>query len=180
MRELVTAGGIVVVTEYPKLLNAGLPHLRRIEPDRPMIVIYEDIDEMIRSQGEHDILALLDGENQVGNVVNIATTNYPELLGERIVNRPSRFDERIHIGMPSASARSRYLQHATRKEALPDKELARWVNDTNGMSIAHLRELIVATFCLGQQYEDVIERLRGMAQQPKSGREFAPAGFGKN
>jgi SpoVK/Ycf46/Vps4 family AAA+-type ATPase len=120
-RELVALGGLVILCENPELTNKALQALRRIEPDRPIIILMEDIEELISSHGEHDILALLDGENQINNVVNIATTNYPEVLGARIVNRPSRFDERIFVGMPSDAARRRYLSHATRNEVFSER-----------------------------------------------------------
>jgi hypothetical protein len=175
-RELVALGGLVILCENPELTNKALQALRRIEPDRPIIILMEDIEELISSHGEHDILALLDGENQINNVVNIATTNYPEVLGARIVNRPSRFDERIFVGMPSDAARRRYLSHATRNEVFSEQDLEGWVTDTDGFSVAHLRELVVAVFCLKQGYGDVVERLRAMKIQPKSTAEFGGAG----
>jgi len=55
------------------------------------------------------VLNLLDGVKQVDNIIYIATTNYPELLEERILNRPSRFDRRFHIGTPSAEVRKFYF-----------------------------------------------------------------------
>lgn len=172
MQRLIERGGIVLVCTHPQLMSAGTPILRRIEPKRPLIVIYEDIKELIKNYGEHSILALLDGELRTDNVVNIASTNYPELLGARIVNRPSRFDERIFIGMPNESARRKYLKWVTRNEFLPAEELERWVVDSDGFSVAHLKEMVVAVFCLKHLYEDVVDRLRSLAVQPKSKPEF--------
>src|SRR5271170_4364869 len=90
MNDLVKRGGMVVIVQQPGVAIKGLHELRRIEPDRPIIVVLEDIEEMIENYGEHGLLGLLDGEHQVSNVVVLATTNYPERLGERIINRPSR------------------------------------------------------------------------------------------
>lgn len=188
--ELVATGGVVVLCENPEYTTVGLQILRRIEPERPLIVVMEDIDEMIARHGEHQLLALLDGENQINNVVNIATTNYPERLGARIVNRPSRFDERILIGMPGPKARHKYLSTILRGEELGESQLEKWVGDTDGFSVAHLRELAVAVFCLKQDYANVVERLSKMQCQPKPINEYrkeqlgyevatkAPAGFG--
>jgi hypothetical protein len=178
MQELLDMDGIVVICENPKRTNQGLQDLRRIEPDRPLIVIMEDIEELINEHGEHDILAILDGENQVANVVNIATTNYPEILGARIVNRPSRFDERIFVNMPNERARERYIRHATREEKISEPEILKWVTDTKGFSVAHLRELVVAVFCLDQIYADVVERLKAMRIKPKSTHEFGAVATG--
>ena len=155
--------GIVVLCVHPRLTSLGLEALRRIEPGRRLICIFEDIDEIISVHGEHQILALLDGENQVENIVNVATTNYPERLGARIVNRPSRFDERILVGMPSEAARKVYLRKVC--TSLTQKTLERWVADTDGLSVAHLRELAASVLCLGQPYESVLSRLRTMRHQ---------------
>lgn len=176
VRDLLLQGGLVIICRIPKLTVYGLRELRRIEPDRPLIVILEDIEEMISNHGEHDLLGLLDGEHQVANVVHIATTNYPELLGARIVNRPSRFDEVIKIGMPSDHGRRIYLEHSLDTATL-QPPLDRWVHDTSGFSIAHLRELVAATQCLHQPYEETLERLRHMRFHPSSERGNG-AGFG--
>ena len=182
IKELLAQGGIVVcVTGNPSNCNTGLQVLRAIEPNRPLIVIMEDVDEIISSWGEHGILSLLDGENQIGNVVNIATSNYPDRLGGRIVNRPSRFDERIFVGMPNEKAREKYLRHATKNENISEEELSKWVRDTDKFSVAHLKELVVAVFCLQQEYDSVIARLKAMFTKPKTSQEFGNgdgAGFG--
>lgn len=167
MNDLVKRGGMVVIVQSPRLAIEGLHGLRRIEPDRPIIIVLEDIEEMIDNHGEHGLLGLLDGEHQVSNVVVLATTNYPERLGERIINRPSRFDEVILVDMPSAKARYRYLKHVL-KDTLPEEELQTWVTATDKLSIAHLRELIVATQCLDRPYAEVVERLRRMKIRPDS------------
>lgn len=176
-KHLLENGGLVVICGNPALTSTGLAALRRIEPNRRIICILEDIDELIQRFGEHDLLALLDGENQVENIVMVATTNYPDRLGARIVNRPSRFDERILVGMPSAAARRVYLRNVT-GELSPD-ELERWVADTDQLSIAHLRELAAAVLCLGQFYDSVLARLKSMRYRPKErdGVMDTPVGF---
>ena len=178
MKELISLGGIVLLCGHPQLLAVMLQRVRQMEPDRPIIVVLEDIDEIIDKFGEHEILSMLDGENQTNNVVYIATTNYPERLGARIVNRPSRFDERIFVGMPSPVARRAYLTFAAPE--LKDDELELWVKDTNNFSIAHLRELVAATYCLNQPYKTVIKRLRSMTDKPKfvDGFRKGNTGFG--
>lgn len=162
--ELIALGGMVVLVTHPGTAGEGLARLRRIEPERPLIAIYEDIDELIKEHGEHSILALLDGEFQIPNVVNIATTNYPERLGPRIINRPSRFDERIFIDTPNRMARERYLLHITQHDPVDSAAIEIWVADSDGFSIAHLRELVVAVRCLGQDYDEVLLRLKAMGR----------------
>lgn len=175
-RDLIAEDGIVVFCENPAITSRGLEALRRIEPDRPIVCIEEDIDEMISRYGEHELLALLDGENQVQNVVHVATTNYPERLGSRIVNRPSRFDERIKVGMPSPAARRVYIEKVT-ADQISEEDRETWIRDTEGMSIAHIRELTAAVLCLDQSYDEVISRLRSMMKLKIKSDESVTTGF---
>lgn len=162
-QQVVDRDGIVINCEYPGQLANLLRAVRTIEPVRPIICIYEDVDEIIARYNEHDLLALLDGETQVDNIVHIATTNYPDRLGARLINRPSRFDERIFVGMPSAEQRTVYL-----KAVAPDcPDIDQWVKDTDDFSIAHLRELVAAVYCLEGDYQEVLKRLKDMNERPK-------------
>ena len=161
-KDLIDNGGIVVFCSQTATTSYLISAIRRIEKERPLIVVYEDIDEIINTYGEHNILAMLDGEQQTDNVVSVATTNYPERLGARIVNRPSRFDDRIFVGMPSERDRRAYLEKTT-----TGVDVERWASDTEGLSIAHLRELVAAVMCLDQDYDDVLRRLRTMNERPK-------------
>jgi ATPase family associated with various cellular activities (AAA) len=155
--------GIVVFIEEPSLATACIGLLRRIEPERPMITIMEDLDALVSQYGDHGFLALLDGETQISNVVHVATTNYPEYLDRRFVDRPSRFDTIIRVGMPSADARRVYFK--AKEASLDDVTLERWVRHTGDYSIAHLREVIIAIKCFGQAEDAVFNRLDEMRQQ---------------
>lgn len=162
IKEIVNRGGIAVFVKEPKLTASGLEMLRRIEPDRPVVVLVEDIDAIQHNYGEADLLSMLDGDLQIDNVVFIATTNYPEKLDKRLVNRPSRFDIVRKIGMPTAEARAIYL--AARNDRLADNEVEfeKWINETDGFSIAHLKELIVSVEALDADFDETVTRLRVM------------------
>lgn len=161
-KQIVELGGITVYCTDPGFTSSGLDILRRIEPDRPLVVIFEDIDAIVQEHGESDILAMLDGELQVDNVVFIATTNYPGRLDKRFINRPSRFDEIIKIGMPSAAARKYYLSNKNTRLDSEPHELNEWVDATDGFSVAHLKELIISVECFGKTKEQAVKRLRSM------------------
>jgi hypothetical protein len=159
--------GVVLLLDHPNTASACLSMARKIEPTRPMIAIMEDMDALIQKYGENEYLALLDGEAQVDNIVFLATTNYPERLDKRFVDRPSRFDTIKYVGMPSAQARRVYF--AAKEPGLEDAELDAWVKATEDLSIAHLKELIIAVKCFKQPLEAVIERLEAMhARKPSS------------
>jgi len=159
--QIVNKGGISVYLSEPKFTAEGLRVLRLIEPNRPIVVMIEDIDAIVERNGESNLLALLDGELQINNVLFIATTNYPEKLDKRLVNRPSRFDEIIRIGMPSAAAREQYLKFKVPRLARLEnvEELKLWVDGTKEFSIAHLREVIISVECMGNDLNKTLKRL---------------------
>jgi len=160
-------GGVVLFIDNPECGAQCLSMARKIEPKRPMIAIMEDIDALINRHGENEYLALLDGEAQVDNIVFLATTNYPERLDKRFVDRPSRFDTIRYVGMPTADARRVYFQ--AKEPSIDEGELAAWVEATEGLSVAHLKELIIAVRCFKQPLADVAARLEKMhARKPSS------------
>lgn len=155
--------GVVLLLERPTEAAMCLQMARGIEPKRPMIAIMEDMDALVSKFGENEYLALLDGEAQVDNIVFLATTNYPERLDPRFVDRPSRFDTIRYIGMPSAQARRLYL--STKEPGLKGDELDLWVKTSEGFSVAHLKEMIIAVRCFGQSLKDVMKRLAEMHER---------------
>lgn len=168
--DLINAGGIVIHGVRPDLTERGIQALRRVEPTRSLIVLLEDVDELCAIYVEAQLLALLDGETQTDNVVFIATTNYPERMDKRFVNRPGRFDEIIKVGMPNENARRIYLQSKLSESEVEAQQLSlsTIIADTEGFSIAHMRELIYAVFCDGRDYLETMKRLRSMARVPSS------------
>lgn len=170
-KELIKQDGIVLLYNYPMYVQMGLAMIRDIEPSRPIVCIIEEIDEKLcRDDGDEDeVLSLLDGENQVDRIVYIATTNHLERLPQTIVNRPSRFDEVIHVGMPTTESREAYLKHI--EPAMAEDERKSWVIDTEGFSVAHLKELTIAVNCLDQPYAQALSRIKAMIGDPKQSKQ---------
>lgn len=178
MEDVVKRGGVVVKFGIPELFVQGMRKFREIQPMTPAVVIMEDIDSILEMFNESEILNILDGVNQLNKIVYLATTNYPELLGARIINRPSRFDKRFKIGYPTAEARKMYFEHLAHGQDMKRLkiDLKRWVADTEKMSIAHLRELFIAVVVLGDDYNEAIETLRTMKEFIDE-REYDQVGF---
>jgi len=177
MAELVRQGGVVFLLgdSSPNAFSGALATFRKIEPNRPAMVVLEDIDAIIQRRGESEVLSLLDGESSIDNVCYVATTNYPENLDGRVINRPSRFDRVVKIGMPSLAARLAYLKSRNLPEEL---DLQEWAKRTDDFSVAHLKELIVGVVCFGNHFEVELKRLRSMFRAPKSDDPKASVGFG--
>jgi hypothetical protein len=170
-------GGIVVLcTCPPAMLTAGLSIFRLVEPARPILCIFEDIDAIIQSHGDKDILSLLDGESQIDFVLNLATTNYPEKLDKRLVSRPRRFDRIIRVDMPSALVRRAYLV-----KKLPDTkktEIDYLVSESEGFSFAAMAEIIISVKCLGNDLQETLDILKEMHKRQPNSREYDSTDMG--
>ncbi len=132
--------------------------LRQIEPNTPIVVILEDLDEIAGDSkyGISQVLNILDGVKQVNNVVYLATTNYPEKLEDRISNRPSRFDRKYKIELPNIDVRTAFFKAKLGEDF---KDLKQWALDSEGLSLAHCKEMIISTVLLGNTYEHTKEQL---------------------
>lgn len=179
MKQMVGAGGIVLLANTNPLVTSGaLSNLRQIEPERPLVVIMEDLDTIISNYGESEVLSLLDGESSVDNVVFLATTNYPENFDGRVTNRPSRFDRIVKIDVPNDAARKIYLE--SRGIGKNGESLDKWVESTKGFSIAHIKEAIVSVCCYGLSFEATIKRLQDMGKKKPKSDDLKKMGFGSD
>lgn len=152
-----------------RFFSEFIPTMRKIEPARPLIVILEDIDSLAGedSYSTTKLLNILDGIKQIENVVYIATTNYPEKLQERITNRPARFDRRYQVEMPSTEIREAYINSKLTKEDLDRIDLPVWLELTEGMSLSHLKELVISVIVMGKDFKDAIDHLTGLKNSPR-------------
>ena len=153
---------------------------RKIEPNRPLIVLLEDLDSIAgeSNYSTSKLLNILDGVKQIEDVVYIATTNYPEKLQERITNRPSRFDRRYKVELPNEDIREAYIRHKLKEEDLKNVDIQEWVKRTEGMSLSHLKEVVISTIVMGREFEEVMDNLEGLKRAP-SVRGSGKMGFGK-
>lgn len=156
-------GGIVFVGQNVGEIAVGLQLIRAQEPDRPIMVVLEDIDGMVRGGAEEHLLNLLDGKHQFDGVVTVATTNYLEHLPDRIANRPSRFDLVVKIGLPSPAAREAYLQ-AVEPTMKPERR-QQIVDQTAEYSVAHLKELLLLTEVYEMPLENALGRINGIMKK---------------
>jgi predicted AAA+ superfamily ATPase len=153
---------------------------RKIEPNRPLIVLLEDLDSIAgeSNYSTSKLLNILDGVKQIEDVVYIATTNYPEKLQERITNRPSRFDRRYKVELPNEEIREAYIRHKLKEDDLQKVDIQEWVKRTEGMSLSHLKEVVISTIVMGREFEEVMDNLEGLKRAP-SVRGSGKMGFGK-
>jgi len=187
MKDVIEREGIVIKFGHPTLFTEGMRVFREIEPKTPAVVLMEDIDSTLEMHNESEVLNILDGVDHIERLVFLATTNYPERLGARILNRPSRFDKRFKIGHPNAESRMLYFRHIIGTDKRIKElhiDLEQWVKDTEGFSIAHLKELFVAVTILGDDYKEAIDTLASMKDNISSAHDEVSymgfAGVGRN
>jgi len=171
VNDLIIRDGIVINIkdneEVERFLDF-IPTFRNIEPNRPIIVILEDLDSIAgeNSYSTSKLLNILDGVKQIEGVVYIATTNYPERLQERITNRPSRFDRRYKVEQPNDEIRRAYIINKLNDEDKKGVDVEMWVEKTKGMSLSHLKEVIISVIVMGKSFDETIETLQGMKKTP--------------
>ena len=138
--------------------------LRQIEPNRPIITIIEDMDGLLDNgrSVEKMLLNILDGINQIEHVAYIATTNYPERMQQRLINRPGRFDRRFKIGYPDAVCRKAFFEFKFVEGDLENFDIKKMVKETEGLTISHCKELFVEHVVKGRELTEIVEELKEM------------------
>lgn len=177
-KEVIERGGVCFNVNglHPYHVKNLLTEFRRLEPTRMVLVIFEDIDVYLKQRDEAEVLSLLDGQNSIDGALYIATTNYPENLDGRIVNRPSRFDRLIFIDTPDEQYRYQFILQ--NKTGLTEKEVQSWAKRTKGFSFAHIKELIISVLILGGDLESEEKRIRKMFKAKSSSDSARALGFG--
>ena len=183
MSDVIDRKGVVIRFGTPHLFSEGVRIFREIQNDTPIVALMEDIDSTIERYNESEVLNILDGVDQIEKICFLATTNYPEKLGARILNRPSRFDKRFKIDFPNKQSRKIYFEHLMKPETIEEFkiDIDKWVEDTKKFSIAHLKELFIAVVILGDNYDDALKTLKSMKEDISSEKDVGKSmGFLSN
>jgi ATP-dependent 26S proteasome regulatory subunit len=165
-RGVIEQDGVVIM--WSNRFLGGYRLLRYVEPERPVVVMMEDIDSILEASDESAVLNVLDGAERMHRVVFVATTNYMEKLQARVTNRPSRFDRRIEMPHPGREGRRMYLETLMKPQDEGLVDLDRWARDTEGFSMAHLKELFVGVALLGNPYDVWLKQLKEMSEKLNS------------
>lgn len=155
-------GDIVFFVKSPEAIIDGMKAFRSIEPERKVVVSFEEADEMFR-YNERQMLRIMDGDAKINRVLFLATTNYPENLSPRCL-RPGRFDSKIYVGPPSFEHRLQYLAKKLAKVNESPANIKHLAEQTNGLSFGHLRELVAGVYAVGKPLATVLKELRSGPQ----------------
>jgi len=121
------------------------------QENSPSIIFIDEIDSIApkreETKGEVErrivaqLLALMDGLVERGNVVVIAATNRVDSI-DPALRRPGRFDREIEVGVPDRDGRKEVLQIHTRSMPLSDEvDLDEIASSTHGFVGADLASL---------------------------------------
>jgi transitional endoplasmic reticulum ATPase len=147
-----TMNGPEIMNKYYGETEGKLRDLfREARENSPSIIFIDEIDALAPRREEAfgdvekrvvgQLLALMDGVSERGDVVVIGATNRPESI-DPALRRPGRFDREVQVGVPNAAARLEILQIHTRGMPLAsDVELEKMSVELYGYTGADLRAL---------------------------------------
>jgi cell division protease FtsH len=130
------------------LVEQSVALARMLEPS---LVVLEDVDLVAEERTEQavgtnavlfELLNQMDGLTADADVIFLLTTNRPDLLEPALASRPGRIDQAIEIPLPDAACRRRLFELYAEGLALDVSELDRFVERTDGVSGAFIRELL--------------------------------------
>lgn len=160
VEEIKKRDGISIYFDIPDNWVEIAKLVRKVEKERPILCIIEDIDLIIAKYGEEGFLNFLDGLNSITNVVYVATTNNLEKIPDRIKDRPSRFDKKYQIKKPTDEDRKLYFESKLIEGDKKKYDLKKLVKDTKNFTMAHLKEVFISLYILDNPYNEVISRLK--------------------
>ena len=139
----------------------AISDFRDVEPDRKILFLIEDIDCYVENN-EKPLLNLLDGNHNTNNILFIATTNYPEKLDARLIDRPGRFHFVIELGLPSYDRRKVFFEKELEENnyKIDSEELLFLIKETEGFSMAHCRNIINFILIFNNSISDSIRQAK--------------------
>jgi transitional endoplasmic reticulum ATPase len=140
---------------------------RKARQVAPSIIFFDELDSLAPARGQwqgshvyesvlNQLLAEMDGMEELRSVVVIAATNRPEIIDKALL-RPGRFDRIIMVPPPDQEARVEILKVHTRDMPLADDvDLEKIAKETEGYSGADLANLVREAGMYAIRHEDTL------------------------
>ncbi len=170
--EYATEQNCVIINGHDvRTLKGVINDIREIEPERVIVVIWEEFDKLL-DYSEEALLQLLDGSDQLPNVLYLMTTNYIDRLPARIIERCRRISFQVRFDFPSAEERMVFFQKKIPSQYIMSKKtLETWVNESEGFSLDQCSQLILSVFGFRQTLEDSLKDIRARKNLKSQGEE---------
>jgi chromosomal replication initiation ATPase DnaA len=161
--DVLEKGGVAIELSHPGALTAFLPLCRKIDGERPTLILMEDLDHLA-NEWEEDLLEMMDGASSLGhNILFLATTNNLESIPTRIRCRPSRIDTLIEVPKPNEKQRLEYLRFlCAGKFAQHEDVLQTWADKSQDFSLAALKELVISVIVFEHSVDEAVAKLKQM------------------
>lgn len=166
IKGLVAENQVVFVVDNPYHMKKAISNFRSYEPDRPLTVVVEDIDEVTKYYGEQMFLETMDGLESTNHILFIATTNHLDQLSEKLTRR-GRFGPKIHMPLPSNELREQYLIGKIRGRE-PLRRIKKIAQITEGFSFGDLKDLIRSVYSYKKDLRESLVGIRDEIKNRKS------------
>ena len=172
-----------LLVDTGKLFSPDLfEYIKHVFPEKSKkIIVFEDVESI--SQGNEgrsyalrsSFLNFIDGAKTLENIMFLATTNHPDLIDPALIDRPSRFDKRYFIGLPTEKSRKRFLIKffPELKEKSNEQRLKQLVKDTKNFSGAYFKELFIMVGIQQTTLENAVKLLNKQIKSYKD-KKFDP------
>jgi len=119
----------------------------------PCIIFFDELDSLASKRGYdtgskatervlNQILAEMDGLEELNNVIVVGATNRPDMLDSALL-RPGRFDRIVYVGVPDINGREQILRIHTRKMPLDkDVNLKKMAEEMEGYTGADIEGFV--------------------------------------
>jgi len=146
IRTLISVYNFKPVTIVSETSNDGVREaFSYAEEQSPSLLYFEDLDSLLEKIDPSSFLNLMDGISTQNGLLVIATANEVKKLKKNITDRPSRFDRKFEIPLPTQEMAYIYLKRwfGNLITARKCKELAKYA-EQNDFSYAYLKELYIS------------------------------------
>ena len=107
----------------------------------PSVLFMEDIDTWLRDYSIDLLKTEMDGLKENKGMITILTSNNPQEFPDALLDRPGRFHDVLDFALPTKEMRKEMLVKWI-QEDIEDDLMKSILNETEGYSGAHVRELV--------------------------------------
>ena len=152
---------------------------------QPAILFLEDVDLVFMSREVNlyssvlgELLDHMDGLRPFEDIGFVLTTNSIDRMEAAVRDRPGRISQCIYFGPPNPELRRRYLLHYLRHYKIPEVNLGRLVQDSEGATQAFLKEWVhravqIGTERISDSFPDLDLRTRDFEEAIQEMRKFS-------